>query len=215
MRMKPLILSYVILTMKPHRCHSAVSLSLGLLFCLPALSYAAESTIKEREHHQQDRIADGIKSGELTPAEAARLEQREKDLKKQMAEDRAANGGKLTAEERKQMQKELNGISKRIHHQKNDGQKTRGHPKSEVGQREVDQQDRIAGGIASGQLTPTEARNLEERESVLQKQIAEDRAANGGKLTPQQRAQVNQELDEIGARIHSQKHDGQTQSGAK
>ena len=67
--------------------------SLGLMLGLPALLGAVEPTIKGREHRQQERISNGVQSGELTPAEAARLEQREQDLNKQIAEDRAANGG--------------------------------------------------------------------------------------------------------------------------
>jgi len=194
---------------------SRLIVSFGLMLGLPALLGAVEPTVKGREHRQQERISNGVQSGELTPAEAARLEQREQDLNKQIAEDRAANGGKLTPEQRRQMQQELTGISARIHRQKHDGQATPAHPATEVGRREKLQQDRIAGGIASGQLTPAEVQRLEAREAVLRRQIAEDRAANGGKLTAEERAQVNKELTEISVRIHRQKHDGQTTSGAK
>ena len=56
----------------------------------------------------------------------------------------------------------------------------------------------------------TTAKTLEEaREAALRKQIAEDRAANGGKLTPEQRKEVQAELDELSARIAKQKHDAQ------
>jgi hypothetical protein len=195
--------------MKTPRLHLALLLLTPfVLGTVPTSGFAA--TPKEREAKQQERIADGIKSGELTPAEAAKLEAREAALRKQIAEDRAANGGKLTPEQRKQVQKELDEISEKIARNKHDAQQMKGKGKSKVGKRERNQQERIGEGVASGQLTPAEAARLEAREAALRKQIAEGRAANGGKLTPEQRKEVQAELDELSARIAQQKHDAQT-----
>jgi hypothetical protein len=181
--------------------------SLVLLTLVQNLEAAA--SIKEREGRQQDRIAEGIASGELTPAEAARLEAREAELRKQIAADRAANGGKLTAAQRKAIEKELDEISRKIARNKHDGQRTKAEPKSQVGRREQRQQQRIAEGVQSGELTPAEAARLEARAAELRRQIAEDRGANGGRLTAEQRAQINTELDQISRRIRAQKHDAQ------
>lgn len=194
--------------MKTPRLHLALLLLTPLVLA-PLASTGTAATPKEREARQQERIADGIKSGELTPAEAAKLEAREAALRKQIAEDRSANGGKLTPEQRKQVQKELDEISTKIARHKHDAQQMKGKGKSKVGKRERNQQERIGEGVASGQLTPAEAARLEAREAALRKQIAEDRAANGGKLTPEQRKEVQAELDELSARIAKQKHDGQ------
>lgn len=184
-------------------------------FVLLANPAAQAATAKEREARQQGRIGEGIKSGELTPAEAAKLEARVAELRKQIASDRAANGGKLTPEQRRQAQDELDQLSARIAKQKHDGQDMKGKGKTKVGKRERRQQDRIGEGVASGQLTPAEAARLEAREAALRKQIAEDRAANGGKLTPEQRKEVQAELDELSARIAKQKHDEQARKPAK
>ncbi len=152
---------------------------------------------------------------ELTPAEAARLEAREADLRKQLAQDRAANGGKLTPQQRKQVQSELDDLSAKIAKHKHDKQKISPRAKSKVGKRERRQQDRIGEGVVSGQLTPAEAARLEAREVELRRQIAEDRPANGGKLTPEQRKTAQAELDELSARIAKQKHDAQARLPAK
>jgi hypothetical protein len=195
--------------MKTPRLDLALLVLATLALCaIPTAGSAA--TPKEREAKQQERIADGIKSGELTPAEAARIEAREAALRKQIAEDRAANGGKLTPDQRKQVQQELDEISVKIARHKHDAQAMKGKGKSKIGKRERQQQDRIGEGVASGQLTPAEAARLEAREAALRKQIAEDRAANGGKLTPEQRKEVQAELDELSARIARQKRDAQT-----
>jgi len=56
-------------------------------------------------------------------------------------------------------------------------------PKPTVAQRKENQQDRIASGVKSGQLTAGETKNLENKEAAINKETAADRAANGGKLT--------------------------------
>ena len=80
-------------------------------------------TLTAREN-QQDRIAQGVKNGQLTPGETAKLENQQKGINKQVAADRKANGGALTASEKKQVNKEQNGASKNIYHKKHNA-KTR------------------------------------------------------------------------------------------
>ena len=88
-------------------------------------------------------------------------------------------------------------------------------PKSEVGRREENQQDRIAQGVESGQLSPAETAKLEKREAELREQIKNDRGANGGKLTPEERKKVNHELNHISKRIHHAKHNDKQVPPAK
>lgn len=52
-----------------------------------------------------------------------------------------------------------------------------------VNDRRQDQQGRIANGVQSGQLTAGETKNLEGREANVNREIKDDRQANGGKLT--------------------------------
>src|SRR5258708_7495151 len=75
-------------------------------------------TVAQRKENQQDRIAQGVESGQLTADETANLEKKEAGINKETAADRAANGGKLTASEKKQVNKEQNGASKNIYHKK-------------------------------------------------------------------------------------------------
>ena len=80
---------------------------------------------------------------------------------------------------------------------------------AEVDRREERQQDRIAQGVRSGELTPRETARLERKEARIDRQIKTERAANGGKLTPAERRQVNREQDRMSRRIYRQKHDAQ------
>ncbi|MBF0345912.1 MAG: hypothetical protein HQL06_17000 [Nitrospirae bacterium] len=75
-----------------------------------------DPVIKARERNQQRRINQGIRSGELTPQEAARLEGREAKIKQD--EQRMKSDGKLTRAERRKLNKELNRSSHAIYKKK-------------------------------------------------------------------------------------------------
>ena len=64
--------------------------------------------------------------------------------------------------------------------------------------------------MKSGQLTPHETANLENREASINHQAAADRAANGGKLTPQEHQQINQRQNNVSKSIDKDKHNAAT-----
>jgi len=74
--------------------------------------------VDQRRENQQDRIAQGVKSGSLNAGQTAKLEGQEAKINRQVRTDRAANGGKLTAAEKKQVNKEQNVESRRIYNNK-------------------------------------------------------------------------------------------------
>jgi hypothetical protein len=80
---------------------------------LSSLAMAAE--VDRRENRQQERIGQGVESGQLTPGETARLEHQEQRIDNQVKAERAANGGHLTAAERRQVNREENRESRRIY----------------------------------------------------------------------------------------------------
>jgi hypothetical protein len=83
-----------------------------------AASLPADQKIAQRKENQQDRIAQGVKSGQLTAGETARLETKETHLNKEIRTDRAANGGKLTGAEKAQVNRQQNRLSKDIYKDK-------------------------------------------------------------------------------------------------
>jgi hypothetical protein len=78
-------------------------------------------SINARQHRQERRIRQGVKSGELTPREASRLQAEEKGIARREARMRAS-GGKFTKGERNAIQRQENRTSKRIYKQKHDRQ---------------------------------------------------------------------------------------------
>ncbi len=173
-----------------------------------------DPTIAQRKENQQDRIANGVKSGQLTAGETANLENKEAAINGETKADRAADGGKLTGAEKQQINQQQNGLSKQIYQDKHNAN-TAHYGNNEVGQRRENQQDRIANGVKSGQLTAGETAKLENQQRGIHQQVKADRSANGGKLTNGERRQVNREQNRASRNIYNKKHNGRTQAGAK
>ena len=171
---------------------------------------APKPTIAERKENQQDRIANGVKSGQLTAGETANLETKEAAINGETKADRAANGGKLTAAEKTQITKQQNQVSKQIYNDKHNAA-TQKYGKSQVGQRQTNQQQRIAQGVKSGQLTAGETAKLENQQKGINQQVKADRSANGGKLTTGEKKQVNKEQNAASKNIYNKKHNADTQ----
>jgi len=76
-----------------------------------------------------------------------------------------------------------------------------------IRERQENQQRRIAGGVASGELTPRETARLERQESRRNGEIRDMREDDGGKLTPKDRRVVNRQQNALSRRIYRQKHD--------
>ena len=76
--------------------------------------------VNARQHTQQGRVAQGVRSGELTKSEATQLRQEEQAIR---TEERAYKAdGKLTAAERKDLHQDLQQSSKDIYQQKHDAE---------------------------------------------------------------------------------------------
>lgn len=97
------------------------TLTLGILALAIAGTTHAQR-IENRKDNQQARIANGVRSGELTASETARLGAREASLNRQIRRDRLDGGG-LTPTERARIAREQNALSRSIARQKQDAQR--------------------------------------------------------------------------------------------
>jgi hypothetical protein len=86
---------------------------------------------------------------------------------------------------------------------------------SRVNAREGNQQARIGQGVKSGQLTPRETSHLENKEAHINNEVHNDRAANGGHLTQQEREQVNHQQNNASKQIYNDKHNAKTDHPAQ
>lgn len=170
----------------------------------------APNTVNSRRENQQDRIANGVQSGQLTAGETKRLESREAGLNGEIRADRSADNGKLTGQERRQVNRQQNNLSKSIYADKHNAAQAH-YGNNEVGQRRENQQDRIANGIRNGSMTAGETARTENREQGINRQVRADRSANGGKLTGQEKRQINRQQNGASRQIYRQKHNAARQ----
>jgi hypothetical protein len=166
-------------------------------------------SVNGRRYNQQGRIANGVSSGQLTAGETKNIEGREAGLNKEIHNDRTANGGTLTPQERQQVNRQQNHLSNSIYDDKHNANTAR-YGNNEVGARRNLQQQRIANGIRSGQMAPSEAAKTEGHEQNINGHIAADRRANGGTLTPQQRTNINRRQNAASRQIYNKKHNAKT-----
>jgi hypothetical protein len=191
-----------------------------LLFCVPSFGQSQPSTpsttpsttapdkpgtIQQRKDNQQDRIAQGVQSGELTAGETKNLENKEAGMNKEERNMRSADDGHLTAADRAKLNRQQNRMSNQIYQDKHNAATAR-YGSGEIGQRRENQQDRIAQGIKSGQLTPHETAKLENQQQGINREVKGMRQANGGKLTQADKKAVNQQQNQASKNIYNKKH---------
>ncbi len=106
---------------------SASTLLVAVLtaFALPVLAQTNTPNIDQRQANQQQRIDQGVKSGQLTGKEAARLEKGQEHVQK--VEDKAKADGVVTKKERARIQHAENVQSRHIAKQKHDRQRDINH----------------------------------------------------------------------------------------
>jgi hypothetical protein len=95
------------------RQEAAISMKQALMAMILVAGITTAAEVDKRQHNQQKRIAQGVRSGSLTPAETARLEKREAKVRRDIHRDRVDGGG-MTAAEKAKINREQNRNSRAI-----------------------------------------------------------------------------------------------------
>jgi hypothetical protein len=176
----------------------------ALLGCSAA--FAQAGTV-QRDVNQETRIEQGLKSGQLSTGEAARLQRGEANIDKMQS--RAMSDGTLSNAERARITAAQNRESQAISNAKNNAVK--GNPNSASSlrmqadvQRNVNQQSRVEQGIKSGQLTNREAAGLERGQARVDRKEA--RAGSDGHVGAAEQARVQTAENRQSARVYGAKH---------
>jgi len=177
---------------------------------MQGMTYAQTAdSVVQRDERQQQRIEQGLRSGQLTTKEAGQLERGEARIDRMEARD--LKDGKLTAQERAQIDRAQDRESAAIYREKHDG--ATGDPNSPSAkrmeadvQRNVNQERRIDQGIRSGELTNREAANLERGQARIDRKEA--RAASDGSVGPNEQRHIQQAENRQSRNIWHEKHDG-------
>lgn len=182
---------------------------IAALVAVPVIAAAGtrDPGVNHRQHNQQSRIQQGVKSGELTRGEAHRLQAEQRHIRHE--ERMYKSDGHLTGAERADLHRDQNRASRDIYRQKHDAQQRPAAAVRDPGvnARQHNQHDRIAQGVRSGSLTKDEAQGLRtEQRSIRQE---ERQYKSDGVLTRDERKDLHQDLNTASRNIYSEKHDAE------
>jgi hypothetical protein len=190
--------------------HTAIAVILSTPFASVALAQTV-STEVQRDVNQESRIEQGLKSGQLSTGEAAKLERGEARINRM--ESNALKDGTLSPQEAARIQRAQNQESARIN--KLDNNAVSGNPNSASSQRmqadvqrNINQQSRIEQGVQSGALTNREAANLERGQARIDRKEA--RAGADGHLSAREQARIQNAENHQSKKIYREKHNNHT-----
>lgn len=188
---------------------ATLAIALGTAISASAMAQTSATEVG-RNVNQQQRIEQGLKSGELNSREAARLEGQESKVNRDEA--RALKDGNLSVAEKARLQAEQNKVSQDIYREKHNAQK--GNPDSASSkrtqadvQRNINQQQRIEAGVKSGELTKKETAKLERGQAHVEHKEA--KAGRNGHVSAREEAGIQHAEDKQSANIYKQKHNNQ------
>jgi len=184
--------------------------AIALVFTTPLASVALAQgvgTEVQRDINQESRIEQGLKSGQLSTGEAAKLERGEARIDRM--EKNALKDGNLSQQEANRINRAQNVESGRINALKHN--EMTGNPNSASSQwmqgdvqRNINQQSRIEQGVQNGSLSNKEAANLERGQARVNR--AEARAGADGHVSAKEHARIQHKENRQSRKIFRDKH---------
>lgn len=99
---------------------SILTVAFSATLSTAAMAGTKDPRVNHRQYNQHERIAHGVKSGELTRGEAKDLRSDQRGIRQ---EERAfKSDGKLTKDERQELHQDQHAASKEIYQEKHDAQ---------------------------------------------------------------------------------------------
>ncbi len=190
---------------------TAMSLQLIALSALTSAAWAQTTAEKDqqRDVNQQQRIEQGLKSGQLSTREAGSLERQEQHIDKMEARD--MKNGSISPAEQARLNAAQNRVSNHIYADKHNA--VDGNPNSASSrrmqadvQRDVNQQQRIQNGMDNGSLTNREAGKLERGQARVNGREAN--AAADGHVGAREQRGIQRSENRQSGRIFRKKHNG-------
>lgn len=195
-----------------HKTIISIAIAATLAFAGTA-SAQTTTTDTQRNVEQQQRIENGLKTGQLNTHEAAKLENGE--AKVDHMEAHAAKDGTVTSTEAARIQKAQNQQSAAISKQKHDAQTGRPASASSLRmqsdvQHNVNQQARVNAGVANASLGTAEAGKLERGQAHVDHKEA--LAGANGHVGATEQGNVRRAENNQSARIYHKKHNAKVAS---
>lgn len=167
----------------------------------------------QRDVNQQQRIEDGLKSGQLSTGEAAKLEKEESRVDR--LQGQALKDGKMTPAEQRRLRAAQDKTSRDINAARHNG--VTGNPQSASSermqadvQRNVNQEKRVEAGVQGGALTHREVGKLEQGQARVDHKEAA--AGRDGHVGAGEQAAIQKSENRQSRRIRHEKHDAQARN---
>ena len=190
--------------------HIAIALILSTPFTSAVFAQTTGTEV-QRDVNQENRIEQGLKSGQLSTGEAAKLERGEARIDRM--EKNALKDGTLSPQEAARIQHTQNQESARIN--KLDNNAVSGNPNSVSSQRmqadvqrNINQQNRIEQGVQSGALTNKETAHLERGQAHIDRKEA--RVGADGHVSAREQARIQHAENKQSNKIYREKHNNHT-----
>jgi ribosomal protein S13 len=184
--------------------------AMALIFTAPFASLAfaqGVGTEVQRDITQESRIEQGLKSGQLSTGEAAKLERGEARIDRM--EKNALKDGNLSQQEADRINRAQNVESNKINALKHND--VTGNPNSASSQRmladvqrNINQQSRIEQGVQNGSLSNKEVSNLERGQAGVNRAAA--RAGVDGHVSANEQARIQNKENRQSRKIFREKH---------
>lgn len=94
--------------------------AISTALAVPAFAGTRDHRVNHRQYNQQERIEQGVKSGELTKPEAKDLRGDQREIRQEEHQYKA--DGQLMKNEHLELHQDQNAASKEIYQEKHDGQ---------------------------------------------------------------------------------------------
>ena len=189
-----------------HSSRTAFACLISLLVVPPAFAQTVGSEV-QRDVNQQNRIEQGLQSGQLNTKEASQLERGEARIDRM--ESNALKDGNLSQQEADKIQRAQNQQSAEIKQLKHN--ETTGNPASASSQRmqadvqrNINQQSRIEQGVQSGQMTNREVSQAEQGQARVAK--TEARAGSDGHVDAGEQRRIQKRENRQSKHIFRDKH---------
>jgi hypothetical protein len=188
-------------------CKTCIAVAVAAGFAAPVFAQSNAGADVQRDANQQDRIEQGLQSGQLNTREAGSLERQESHVDQMQKRD--LSNGSISPAEQQRLNAAQNHVSQDIHADKTNG--VTGNPDSRSSermqtdvQRNANQQQRIANGIGNGSVTNREAGSLERGQAHVDHREAH--AAANGHVGAGEQARIQGSENHQSARIYNKKH---------
>jgi ribosomal protein S13 len=184
--------------------------AMALIFTAPFASLAfaqGVGTEVQRDITQESRIEQGLKSGQLSTGEAAKLERGEARIDRM--EKNALKDGNLSQQEADRINRAQNVESNKINALKhndvtcNPNSASSQRMQADV-QRNINQQSRIEQGVQNGSLSNKEVSNLERGQAGVNRAAA--RAGVDGHVSANEQARIQNKENRQSRKIFREKH---------